>query len=129
MTLLLLLIAGICNGIMDFVTHHSNHHWVKGKIWWDNNPDDGSWLNKYIDREPIRGKKPGLVTFSDAWHFFKSIMLWSIALAVTINAPMFIEGEFIWGKAPEWTNFILDLFTYRLAFGIGFNIVYWIPTR
>ena len=78
--LILVLIAGICKGIMDKLQFH---YWDSifnspklNKYFWD---PAVSWMNKYKDLEVIN-KEPkffGSITFlvwtTDAWHLFQML--------------------------------------------------------
>ena len=130
MTILLILIAGLSNGIMDSVTHHHAHKWISGKLWWDNDPENGSHLNKYINRDISLGRRklfkyfnyPVIIT--DAWHCFKSIMIWSLLLSLLTYEPIFMHGELLGYDMPEWSDRLFDIITLRLVFALGFHIPY-----
>ena len=83
MILLILLstiIAAISNAIMDKLAHHYKRSIFakrKNQAWWDPNI---SWKNKYKNLDPKQGPKFwGATTIfvftTDAWHFFKWILL------------------------------------------------------
>ena len=80
-------LSSTCNAVMDKVDHQPQQlpfwHKITGKqkVWW--NIKKG-WQNKYINRDPARGRvkwnimgikinKP--VQLTDAWHFFKMLMI------------------------------------------------------
>jgi len=85
-------LAGICDAIMDTLSHHFSVSTFKRSNPYFWNPDV-SWLSKYVDRDPASGRvkwsilvlkitKP--VSFTDAWHLFKrlKITLWAVAIGL-----------------------------------------------
>jgi hypothetical protein len=73
---------------MDTADHHYSTSILskfKNKIWW--NADQG-WKNKYIDRDPAKGRRKLIwninypVQLTDAWHFFKMLMIIFTAAAI-----------------------------------------------
>ena len=89
---LFLILAAICNAIMDTITHHWDisifdkppEEITKYDFWW--NPDY-SWINKYVNKDShnkIRKICFGLFDrpFTDAWHTFKSLMIVFIILSI-----------------------------------------------
>jgi hypothetical protein len=95
--------ASICNAIMDVTSHHferSVFYKVKNKYWWDS---ANSWKNKYINGDSTLGRikwnilgikinKP--VQITDAWHFFKTLMI--IFLCGAIVAGLTSTMVFSW---------------------------------
>ena len=84
-------LASICNSVMDTLDHHQStsiFSKFKNPLWW--NSDQG-WRNKYIDRDPKKGRvkwfwkinKP--VQITDAWHFFKMLMIVFMCGAASIS--------------------------------------------
>lgn len=84
-------LSGICDAIMDTLSHHFDISIFKdkNKLFW--NPSI-SWKNKYIDGDPKNGlvkwkilsifvTKP--VQLTDAWHFLKTMREIFNALAIT----------------------------------------------
>jgi hypothetical protein len=84
-------LSGICDAIMDTLSHHFDISIFKDKnqLFW--NPSI-SWKNKYIDGDPKNGlvkwkilsifvTKP--VQLTDAWHFLKTIREIFNVLAIT----------------------------------------------
>lgn len=117
-SVLCLVLSAICNALMDTIVHHYPvsilTRFNKPHIW------DGqiSWKNKYQDRDPskprvklkIFGKitkfnKP--VQLTDAWHFFKSLMIVSMIIGFTLY--------------PRRFNPLADI----MLLGIIWNIVFY----
>lgn len=123
--LLLFSISAACNSIMDTVDHHYAtsvfSKIVSNKLWW--NSDQG-WKNKYIDRDPKKGRvkwflninKP--VQLTDAWHFFKMLMIIfaaaSIALACINPYAIFILD----------VHYSLNIIVHMLILGIVWNLTF-----
>ena len=109
---LLLILAGVCNGVMDSIAHHNT--FAKDES------DKGFWTikamaqNKY-DKDLKRKKWFNIIPvwngFLDGWHLSKSIMLWSISLAVSYLA---FKG---WDIA-------VSTLIIRAAFAAGFHFSY-----
>ena len=129
MTLILIFIAGLSNGIMDAVSFNFQHKLFRDKPWWDNNPFTGSWKNKYRNRNERAALKLlpslGVYLFTDAWHFFKNLMIFSLLGAIIFYEPMFSNGELLGFVMPDWSNVLFDVITFRLLFGLGFYIPYY----
>lgn len=119
-TLLLILIAGLANGLMDRISFH--YHTIP-KSWNENywNPQK-SWKNKWKNGDAKQGEKfwlssTFLVALTDGWHILKSVMLMMITLAITIN----IEYQL----TKYWLlNYTLIYTIVRSFFGAGFKILY-----
>ena len=96
--IILLLIAGLSNGLMDTLAFHftkDNYLW-RFKSNWFGNPAD-TWVNKYKNYpEDKRAKYWGATTFlsftTDAWHFFKFFQLQAFKLIVVLLLPINITG-------------------------------------
>ena len=119
-SLLCLIMAALCNSVMDTLQfHYSKSVFAKApelsQRWW--NPAV-SWKNKYQDRDVTRGEafpfsSTALVGFTDAWHFFKSIMLDCIILAILFPAAQLI--------GLRWQGMILAFVFFKLVFGLVFE--------
>lgn len=84
-------LASICNAVMDvslFHYHKSIFKRFNNRLWWDGTI---SWQNKYIDGDFKKGRvkwsflsikfnKP--VQLTDAFHFFKMLMIIFLSLSV-----------------------------------------------
>jgi len=113
-------LSGICDAIMDTLSHHYNISIFKDKnqLFW--NPLF-SWKNKYVDGNPKNGlvkwkiftifvTKP--VQLTDAWHFLKMIREIFNALAIVLAGVI----TFNYG--------ILFLLSYLLILGITRNYIF-----
>jgi hypothetical protein len=114
-SIILIILAAICNGVMDNITHHwstSKLNKYNEKFW---NPEL-SWKNKYIDNDPKKGykklfwkiEKP--VALTDAWHLFKSLMIIFVCLAIVLYTPLII--------------FYIDFVILGILWNIIFNLFY-----
>lgn len=94
---LLIFIAAMCNAVMDTVDHHysasifDNIKDEKKRLWFNSNQ---GWRNKYVDRDVKKGRikwsflgiqfnKP--VQITDAWHFFKMVMIFAICMIPALD--------------------------------------------
>jgi len=111
-SIILLVIAGIFNACMDMLkTHYSisifskwkNQQWVNPAL---------SWTNKWKPESKIGDliMSTVLVSFTDLWHFCKSIMLSCIMAAIVFYDPIF--------------NWWSDLLILYCSFTIPFEIFY-----
>ena len=112
-------LAAICSAIMD----NLSQHWFKSKFkkfnnqWW--NPEI-SWKNKYINGDWKNGEKHIFIykfikikypiILTDAWHFFKFLMVFCIVLATTTYTP--------------FLGFFIDVLLLGLVWILTFNIFY-----
>ncbi len=128
---ILLVIAAICNAAMDTLEHHWNTSIFRsisekhGSLFWAN-PYEVSWRNKYVDGDPAKGRikwnilgikinKP--VQITDAWHLFKTIMIFAIVGSIICA----FESESLF--AP-WVTFILFGTVWNLTFSLFYNKVF-----
>ena len=80
-SLIFIILASVCNAIMD----NLSHHWSKSKFnklnpyFW--NPEL-SWKNKYTLSKYIPD------TLTDAWHIFKGLMATLICFSIVLYTPM-----------------------------------------
>ena len=85
-----------------------------------------SWTNKYVDRDPKKGRikwhflgitfnKP--VQISDAWHFFKFLMIVFAAIAIILHVPMLFTNNI-------YIDFFIELIIFGLAWNLPFNLFY-----
>lgn len=89
---LLVVLAAICDAIMDTLWHHYGDSVFKNlnlQFW---NPKI-SWKNKYIDNNPNKGRKKWKilgfefnkpVQISDGWHIFKTIKIILLISVITL---------------------------------------------
>ena len=118
------IIAGYANSVMDKLSHHysrSTFSKKKNQQYW--NPSL-SWRNKYKNGDPKQGAKFfGSTTFlvftTDAWHFYKWILLSVIPIPGAI-----IIGFTAWG---HWLVFVAGYVVLRAAFVWTFHLFYhWV---
>ena len=127
-----ILLAGFCNAIMDTVDHHflqSVFSLIRGqkkRLWWN---EYQGWRNKYINRNQALGLRKmrilGMyfnypVQLTDAWHFFKTIMLVLCALGIS-------EGILYYTLLPlvVWYWYVSGcLIAFCTAWVLGFNFGY-----
>ena len=126
-SLLLVALAAICNAVMDVVSfHYKTSIFTKfNPQWW--NPAI-SWKNKYVDYSKFAeytGKVSKLEkrifilnlfsikypTFlTDAWHFFKSLMIVLLGFAIVLYVPV--------------VNIYVDIILVGFAWNLTFNVFY-----
>lgn len=117
-SLLFISFAAICNAIMDVCSFHW-HDSVFNRFdrkWWDSSI---SWKNKYINSDVKQGRRKILdshlnypVQFTDAWHFFKMLMLIFIALAI------------ITYEKPEDYLVVIDFILIGFIWNLTFSVYY-----
>lgn len=114
-SIILLMIAGICNSIMDVLKTRFNKSIFQGKnpaSWID---PAMSWPNKWKNGKKDQGERfPGsstvFVFVTDLWHLAKMIMLVAIMFAAVLYNPILV-----W-----W----IDWFILYCSFTIPFEIFY-----
>jgi hypothetical protein len=126
-SLIFWVLASICNSIMDKTNHHySKSIFVKlNPMWWDG---EISWKNKYIDGDSTLGlrklfpKSNGLlgkinypVQLSDAWHFFKTLMIIFLVLSVI---------TFDSSSLTSFTDYLIIFISYGVIWNIIFSLFY-----
>lgn len=113
----LILLAAICNAVMDVCSfHYHKSIFVKRDFkWW--NPEF-SWRNKYVGGDPKLGFRKcffGLFNYptflTDAWHFFKSSMITLLCASVVLYKP--VLGPLI--------DFSIAGVIWNLAFNLCYN--------
>lgn len=124
-------LASICNSIMDTLDHHqesSIFSKFKNKMWWNFHQ---GWRNKYIDRDPKNGRvkwnilgilinKP--VQLTDAWHFFKMLMIIFAAISITLaltNANIIYLIDF-----KNDLNYILNCIIHMSILAFAWNPIF-----
>jgi hypothetical protein len=81
-----ILLAAICNAVMDTITHHwdaSIFKQLRNGMWWD---PSISWKNKYVDRDPKLGFRK-LFHISTHKLRFKPL-IWILKQINKINYPV-----------------------------------------
>jgi len=109
-----IVIAAICNAVMDKLHSHYNKSIFKNlnSKWW--NPSE-SWKNKWKNGDPSQGEaylgsSTVFVFLTDAWHFFQFLFLTFMFLGVVLYSPM--------------VNWIIDFIIYHVAFGMVFELFF-----
>jgi hypothetical protein len=116
-SLILVILAGMLNGVMDVLTMRYNTSVFKRmpKEWeYFFNPSL-SWRNKWKNGDPNRGEKffgssTFLVWTTDAWHLAKSSMLLLLTMAITLYSPLVSKS--------------VDIFIYWIVFGFTFEMCF-----
>lgn len=121
-SLIFIILAAVCNAIMDVVQFHymfsifyKKHIFWVNRLWWD---PTISWLNKYEDRDytkPLRKILWFDVPFTDAWHTFKTLMVIFIVLSIITFDKSLIKDN---------TSFIALLILYGTLWNVSFNLTY-----
>lgn len=119
MSLIFFILAGISNSIMDTSRDHYPVSILPKGEWWDGRV---SFLNKYIDRDQTKGRTKVPVQLTDAFHFFKLIMLIFLVLSVITYSPT------TWTLLDEllgtfWSSVVV-FSIYGLGWIIGFVGMY-----
>jgi len=124
-TIILIIISGIFNSIMDTLQHHYyNSVFYKWRfntfIYKYTNTE--SWKNKWKDGNKKNGEKflgssTIFVWLTDLWHFSKSMQLLTIITAIVLYTPIQVLNN-------EILNIILLILSYKLIYGIVFQLFY-----
>jgi len=114
-SIILIIIAGICNAIMDVLKTRYNtsiftelkyQQWLKPSLSWKNKWKDGD-----INKGPrFFGSSTFFSFITDFWHLSKTIMLVCIMLAIVFYVPLF--------------TWYFDFAIYYISFTIPFEIFY-----
>ena len=126
-TIILVILAGIFNSIMDTLQFHYSESIFKSdkfklKFWYPNI----SWKNKYKDLNPDKGPKffgstTFLVAFTDAWHLFKLLFLFLLFFTIVTYHPII-------NYYPPF-NIIFDFILLRALFGATFEGIFRLLKR
>ena len=116
-SLILVILAGMLNGVMDVLSMRYNTSVFKHvfKEWeYFFNPSL-SWRNKWKNGDPNQGEKffgssTFLVWTTDAWHLAKSSMLLLLTMAITLYSPLVSKS--------------VDIFIYWIMFGFIFEMCF-----
>lgn len=129
--MLLVIIAGIANGVMDTLQFHYGKSVFPQSV--DENLLGGSyqfwnpkvsWRNKYAGGDPQAGpafflSTTSLVFLTDGWHLFQFLMLSAFQLAVILPFVHFL-------RLPRWV-ILAAMVPAKVLFGIGFALMYsWV---
>jgi len=125
LSLTFIVLAAICNAVMNTSVHHYSTSIFKklNPYFWDG---EISWRNKYINGDPSQGRvkwffglvKP--VQITDAFHFFKMLMIIFICLSIiTFNKCAVLAGcEY------QWYSFLTLLGIYGVLWNTTFSLFY-----
>ena len=124
-SLIFITLAAICNAIMDTSVHHystSVFKKLKPEFW----NGEISWKSKYINGDFNKGRvkwifnldKP--VQLTDAFHFFKMLMIIFICLSIMTfdKCASFIGCEY------QWYSFTIMLLIYGIIWNSTFSLFY-----
>lgn len=125
LSLTFLILAAICNAVMDTSVHHYSISKLKSlnPSFWNG---EISWRNKYIDGDSTKGRvkwyfglnKP--VQLTDAFHFFKMLMIIFICLSIIT----FDKCLVLVGCQYQWYSFIIMLGVYGTMWNLWFSLFY-----
>jgi len=114
MNILFIILAGICNGVMDtlFTRYDLSVFKNFNPLFWD--PKE-SWINKWStpyvpNKEKFLFSSTILVFLTDAWHLFKALMIGFIMLGIVCYKPVF--------------GFVIDFFLLYTLFTGTFTLCY-----
>ena len=127
-SLVLVIIAAICNAVMDILDHKyawsifNKYDTIFNSGYWD---PSYSWRNKYIEKNPQAGRRRILgikihPMFTDSWHLFKSIMVVSLCFAIAFGfslPPICVFNT-------EMLNMILWVAILDTAWNLTFSLFY-----
>jgi hypothetical protein len=125
LSILFLVLAGMCNAIMDKINFHWDDSIFKGsKLEWWANPEV-SYKNKWKNNSNSSGgeKFPGsstvFVWVTDLWHFAQSFMI-----------SFFVLGALFYGDGiinvfdTNFVNIICDFIILKSVFSLTFEL-FW----
>lgn len=118
-TLLILIIGGISNAVMDVLRFRystSIFKNFKNQQWWNPRLSSANkWKNGDSEQgERYWGSSRWFVRFTDAWHFFQGMMFTCFFLAIILYQP-FIN----W-----WADFIIMYFIFTFTFQIFYGKIF-----
>ena len=123
---ILVILAAIANSISDKIQFHWGSSIFAGRGWdaWANPQISWrrkwKWANQKLDTmigEAFPGSSTIFVSFTDLWHFTKSIQLTSIFLACVLWSPIISLQSWLLETA---VNFAI----LRVIYGVTFEIFY-----
>lgn len=119
---ILVILAAVFNAVMDTLIHHHPTSVFKNyKTGFFADALTVSWRNKYVDGNPINGRKKWFwkinipVQFTDAWHFSKSCMIIFLIAAAVLYKPLF--------------GVLIDFVAFGILWNITFNFFYNVILR
>ena len=111
LSLIFIILASISNAIMDTVLYHHDRSIFKDyKTGFWSDTYFVSWKNKYVDGDPKKGRvkwfwiinKP--VQLTDAFHFFKMLMIIFICLGLFLIIRFLAKINLIASEQEELSN-------------------------
>jgi hypothetical protein len=145
-SLLFFIVAAACNALMDTLAHHHSisifQNFKKG-FWSDSYIE--SWKEKYVDWDggdrSLRKLFPNFKTkykifnwigkinypvqFTDAWHFFKTVMIFAICLSI-VSFKLIVFYKF----NSQFLMYLITFNFYSLMWNCTFNAFYnWILVK
>ena len=125
LSVLFLVLAGMCNAVMDKIVFHWDDSVFKGsKLDWWANPEV-SYKNKWRNNSNSSGgeKFPGsstvFVWVTDLWHFAQSFMI-----SFFVLAALFYGDGIINYFDNNWFNIFIDFIILKSAFSLTFEL-FW----
>lgn len=125
LSVLFLVLAGMCNAVMDKIVFHWDDSVFKGsKLDWWANPEV-SYKNKWKNNSNSSGgeKFPGsstvFVWVTDLWHFAQSFMI-----SFFVLAALFYGDGIINYFDNNWFNIFIDFIILKSAFSLTFEL-FW----
>lgn len=125
MSIVFLSLAAICNAVMDTSVHHYSTS-IFSKLdpnWWNG---EISWRNKYFLGDPLQGRRflfLGIkypVQLTDAFHFFKMLMIIFICASIVTYSPcaLFLDcGSVILSQ-------LIIFSIYGIVWNLSFSLFY-----
>jgi hypothetical protein len=107
---------------MDKTSHHFGQSVFKDKgDWWDS---VNSWKLKYVDGDSTKGRikwyfgldKP--VQLTDAWHFFKMLMIVFICTSISL---LILNPVLIVRLTDGWLDYVFNFVGQLVIMGIVWN--------
>lgn len=115
-------LAAICNAIQDTSSHHYNQSifiMFNNPQWWNG---EISWRQKYVSGSPALGRKKIMdshinypVQLTDAFHFFKTLMIVFVCLSIVTFTNPFSE---------YWYSYVLLIGIYGTIWNSVFSVFY-----
>jgi hypothetical protein len=146
LSLILFIIAAACSALMDvLIFHHPNSIFQNFKKGFWSDAFYESWKEKYVDwnsgDRSLRKLFPNFksrfklfswigkinypVQITDAWHFFKTIMIFAICASIVSFKPI-IFYEF----KSEFLMYLITFIVFGIVWNLTFNTFYnWILVK
>jgi len=129
--LILIVFAGLSWAVMDTIKHHyyeSVFKYIKNTFWYCWFHEQG-WRGKYNFDSPEMGRKKWNLLFftpwilevnkpvqiTDAWHFFKMLVLFALLAVPFVHEPL--TSQWYW-------DYLIYGTTFNLSFSLGYNTLF-----